>query len=150
MSGPVMKTEQPVAKRDAFRHFTDVQTRWGDNDIYGHVNNAIYYAYFDSVINRYLIEVGGLDIASGKIIGLAVETGCRFHGSFAFPEKIDAGLAVAHLGNSSVRYEIGLFRPGEDAALAEGHFVHVFVDRATQRPVPMPENIRAALTKIKR
>lgn len=145
-----MKTEKQVAKRAAFRHFANVQTRWGDNDIYGHVNNAVYYAYFDSVINRFLIEDGGLDIASGKIIGLAVETGCRFHGSFAFPEKIEAGLAVAHLGNSSVRYEIGLFRPGEESALVEGHFVHVFVDRTTQRPVPIPEKIRAALSKIKR
>jgi acyl-CoA thioester hydrolase len=145
-----MKSEKPVAKRAAFRHFDSVQTRWGDNDIYGHVNNAVYYAYFDSVINRYLIEQGGLDIANGKIIGLAVETGIRFHGSFAFPEKLEAGLAVAQLGNSSVRYEIGLFRHGDETARVEGHFVHVFVDRATNKPVPMPENIRAALTRIKR
>lgn len=145
-----MKPEKTVASRAAFRHFAGVQTRWGDNDTYGHVNNAVYYAYFDSVINRFLIEEGGLDIAGGKVIGLAVETGCRFHGSFAFPETIEAGLAVAHLGNSSVRYEIGLFRPGDSAARVEGHFVHVFVDRATQRPVPMPEKIRAALERIKR
>ena len=145
-----MSAEKPVAKREAFRHFDSVQTRWGDNDIYGHVNNAVYYAYFDSVINRYLIEQGGFDITNGNIIGLAVETGSRFHGSFAFPEKIEAGLAVAHLGNSSVRYEIGLFRPGEDASRVEGHFVHVFVDRVSNKPAPMPENIRAALTRIKR
>lgn len=145
-----MKTEKQVAKREAFRDFIDVQTRWGDNDIYGHVNNAVYYAYIDSVINRYLIENGGLDIADGTVIGYAVETGCRFHGSFAFPEKIQAGLAVAHLGNSSVRYEIGLFRPGDDTALVEGHFVHVFVERVSNRPVPMPDGIRAALAKIKR
>jgi acyl-CoA thioester hydrolase len=145
-----LKSEKTVATRAAFRHFADVQTRWGDNDIYGHVNNAVYYAYFDSVINRYLIEQGRLDISEGKVIGLAVETGARFHGSFAFPEKIEAGLAIAHLGNSSVSYEIGLFRPGEDAARVEGHFVHVFVDRSTRQPVPMPDKIRAALEAIKR
>lgn len=145
-----MKTEKQVVKREAFRHFADVQTRWGDNDVYGHVNNATYYAYFDSVINRYLIEEGGLDIANGNVIGLAVETGCRFHGSFAFPEKIEAGLAVAHLGNSSVRYEIGFFRPGDKQARVEGHFVHVFVERASNKPVSMPEHIRAGLERIKR
>lgn len=145
-----MKSEKQAAKREAFRHFADVQTRWGDNDIYGHVNNATYYAYFDSVINRYLIEAGGFDIVSGDVIGLAVETGCRFHGSFAFPEKIDAGLAVAHLGNSSVRYEIGMFRSGEEQALVEGHFVHVFVQRTSNRPMPIPDKIRAALEQLKR
>ncbi len=142
--------KKPAAPRSAFRHFADVQTRWADNDIYGHANNAIYYAYFDSVINRYLIEEGGLDIAAGSVIGLAVETGCLFHGSFSFPETIEAGVAVAHLGNSSVRYEVGLFRRGEEAARAEGHFVHVFVDRATQRPASMPQKIRAALERLKR
>lgn len=145
-----MKTEKSAVKRSAFRHFDTVQTRWADNDIYGHVNNAVYYFYIDSVVNRYLIEEGGLDIAEGKVIGLAVDTGCRFHGSFAFPDRIEAGLAVAHLGNSSVRYELGLFRPGEDQVRVEAHFVHVFVDRATQRPVTIPEKIRTALERIRR
>ncbi len=145
-----MKNEKLVATRSAFCRFSTVQTRWADNDVYHHVNNAVYYVYFDSIINRYLIEEGGLDFLKGETVGLAVETGARFHGSFAFPETIEAGLAVAHIGNSSVRYEIGLFAVGEEKARVEAHFVHVFVDRATQRPVPIPEKIRAALTKIKR
>jgi acyl-CoA thioester hydrolase len=121
-----------------------------DNDIYGHVNNVVYYSYFDTVINHYLIEAGGLDIHAASVIGIAVETQCRFRRAFAFPEPVEAGLAVAHLGNSSVRYEVGLFGPGEDEARAEGYFVHVFVERATNRPVRVPDPIRAALERIRR
>jgi acyl-CoA thioester hydrolase len=138
------------AIRAAFPHFENVPTRWRDNDVYGHVNNAVYYAYFDAVINRWLIEQGGLDFRNGETVGLAVETMCRFRGSFAFPDTIEAGLRVAHLGTSSVRYELGLFGAGEGQARVESHFVHVFVRRDTQRPVPIPEKLRAALEILRR
>jgi acyl-CoA thioester hydrolase len=121
-----------------------------DNDIYGHVNNVIYYSYFDTVINQYLIETGGLDIHGGGIIGIAVESQCRFHRSLEFPDVIDAGLRVGRLGKTSVRYEIGLFRRGEEEPAATGHFVHVFVDRASRRPVPIPDRLRAALGRLQR
>ncbi|MCL4766012.1 MAG: acyl-CoA thioesterase [Hyphomicrobiaceae bacterium] len=139
---------KPPARRSAFRHFRVIPTRWMDNDLYGHVNNVVYYSYFDTIINRYLIEPGGIDIHEGTIIGIAVETGCRFHRSFAYPEDIEAGLRVGRLGTSSVRYELGLFGAGEDEARADGHFVHVFVDRQTMRPIPMPERLRAALARL--
>ena len=119
-----------------------------DNDLYGHVNNVVYYSYFDTLVNRYLIDPGGLDIHNGTIIGIAVETACRFHRSFSYPEDIDAGLRVGHLGTSSVRYEIGLFGRGEDEARADGHFVHVFVERESRRPTPMPEQLRTALARL--
>lgn len=138
----------PPAHRSAFKHFRVIPTRWLDNDVYGHVNNVVYYAYFDTLINRYLIDPGGLDIQAGQIIGIAVETSCRFHRSFSYPEDIDAGLRVGRLGTSSVRYEIGLFGIGEDEARADGHFVHVFVDRETRRPVPMPTRLREALARL--
>lgn len=134
--------------RQFYRHFEVIPTRWMDNDVYGHVNNVVYYAYFDTLINRYLIDPGGLDIHAGQIIGIAVETSCRFHRSFSYPEDIDAGLRVGRLGTSSVRYEIGLFGIGEDEARADGHFVHVFVDRETRRPVPMPARLREALARL--
>ena len=119
-----------------------------DNDIYGHVNNVVYYSYFDTVINEYLIREGGLDIAGGATIGLAIETFCQFHQPLAFPEVIDAGLRIGKLGNSSVRYEIGLFRQGEAEPAATGHFVHVFVDRQTRKPTAMPQGIRACLERL--
>ena len=134
--------------RSAFRHFRVIPTRWEDNDTYGHVNNVVYYSYFDTLINRYLIDPGGLDIHSGPVIGYAVETACRFHRSFTYPEDVDAGLRVGHLGRSSVRYEIGLFGIGEDEARADGHFVHVFVDRHTMRPAPIPDRLREALARL--
>ena len=134
--------------RAAYRHFLAIPTRWMDNDIYGHVNNVVYYSYFDTVINEYLIREGGLDIAGGATIGLAVETFCRFHRELTFPEVIDAGLRVGKLGNTSVRYEIGLFRQGEDEPAATGHFVHVFVDRRTRKPTPLPPGIRACLERL--
>jgi acyl-CoA thioester hydrolase len=119
-----------------------------DNDIYGHVNNVVYYSYFDTVINEYLIREGGLDIVGGATIGLAIETFCQFHQPLAFPEVIDAGLRVGKLGNSSVLYEIGLFRQGEVEPAATGHFVHVFVDRLTRKPTAMPPGIRACLERL--
>src|SRR5262249_33085589 len=131
--------------RAAYRHYLAIPTRWMDNDIYGHVNNVTYYSYFDTVINEYLIREGGLDIAAGAVIGFAVETFCRFHHPLTSPEVIDAGLRVGKLGTTSVRYEIGLFRQGQDAPAATGHFVHVFVDRKTSKPTALPPAIRACL-----
>jgi acyl-CoA thioester hydrolase len=121
-----------------------------DNDVYGHVNNVVYYAFSDTVINRYLIEKGGLDIHGGTIIGLAVETSCTFAGSVKFPDALEAGLRVAHLGTSSVRYEVGIFVQGETTARAHGKFTHVFVDRTSRRPVPIEGRLREALTDIVR
>ena len=138
----------PLARRSAYPHFLPIPTRWMDNDVYGHVNNIVYYAWFDTVINEYLIREGGLDIRDGAVVGYCVESNCRYHRPVAFPETIDAGLRVAHLGNSSVRYEIGLFRQGEDKPAAQGHFVHVFVDRAKDKPAAIPDSIRACLEKL--
>lgn len=135
------------ARRD-FVHFLAVPTRWKDNDLYGHVNNVEYYSYFDTVINTFLIEAGGLDIHAGAVIGVCAESHCKYAGGFAFPETIEAGLRVEHLGNSSVRYGIGLFRRGEDTAAAVGWFVHVFVDRQQRRPTAMPERLRSALRSL--
>jgi acyl-CoA thioester hydrolase len=134
--------------RDRFKHFLAIPTRWMDNDIYGHVNNVVYYSYFDTVINHYLIVAGGLDIADGPVVGIAAESLCRFRRELSFPQIVDAGLRVAHLGTSSVRYEIGLFVEGENEACAAGYFVHVFVDRNNRRPVPIPDAIRAALARL--
>jgi acyl-CoA thioester hydrolase len=143
-----MSERAPPPGRGEYVHFLAIPTRWMDNDLYGHVNNVVYYSYFDTVINEYLIRAGKLDIHNDPVIGIAVETQCRFHASLAFPEVIAAGLRVSKLGNSSVRYEIGLFQEGSDAPAATGHFVHVFVERATQRPVPIPQGIRAALAAL--
>jgi len=143
-----MRDELP-ATRDRYRHFLAIQTRWSDNDVYGHVNNVTYYSYFDTVVNCFLIAEGGLDIQAGKVIGVAVETMCRFRKPLAYPEAVEAGLRVGKLGNTSVRYEIGIFRAGEDEAAASGHFVHVFVDRDTSAPVAIPAPIRRALEQIK-
>ena len=142
-------TSAPPGRRAHFRHFLTIPTRWMDNDIYGHVNNVTYYSYFDTIINRYLIDAGGLDIQMAPIIGVAVETQCRYHRPFAYPEPVEAGLRVAHLGTSSTRYEIGLFGTDGTEARAEGYFVHVFVDRASGTPVPIPAAIRAALERIR-
>ena len=123
-------------------------TRWADNDIYGHVNNVQYYALFDTLINAYLIQEGGLDIHAGEVIGLCVESHCAFKAAMAFPDLVRAGLRVAHLGRSSVRYEIGLFRENDPEPAAEGWFVHVFVDRADRRPRDIPEGVRRALESL--
>lgn len=135
-------------RRGAYRHFQTIPTRWMDNDSYGHVNNVTYYSYFDTIVNEHLIRAGGLDIAEGNVVGLVVETNCRYHKSLTFPEPIDAGLRVARLGNSSVVYEIGIFRKGDDEPAASGRFVHVWVDRATQRPTAIPPSIRSALESL--
>jgi len=140
----------PQDTRAAYRHFLAIPTRWLDNDIYGHVNNVVYYSYFDTVINEYLIREGELDIHAGGVIGYCVESACRYRRPLSFPEVIDAGLRVAHLGNSSVRYEIGLFKQDEDVPAAQGSFVHVFVDRAQEKPAPIPEGIRACLERLAR
>ncbi len=134
--------------RADYPHFLAIPTRWKDNDVYGHVNNIDYYSFFDTVINHYLITVGELDIHRGTVIGFAAESHCRYLKSLAYPEVVDAGLRVAKLGNSSVRYEIALFRANDDEPAAEGWFVHVFVDRETQKSSPIPDSIRAALGQI--
>jgi acyl-CoA thioester hydrolase len=136
-------------RRADYRFFSAIPTRWFDNDVYGHVNNTVYYSYFDTAIAHLLIHQGGLDPRRSEVIGVAVETGCRFHSSLAFPDLVHAGLRVGHLGTSSVRYEIGLFRNEQDEASAEGHFVHVFVERASQRPAAIPDRIRAALERVR-
>jgi acyl-CoA thioester hydrolase len=143
-----MAAEGADEARASYRHFLAIPTRWHDNDVYGHVNNVVFYAYFDTVVNQYYVAAGGLDIHAGPAIGLVVETLCRYHRPIAFPDVIDAGLRVVRLGTSSVRYEIALFRQGDDAPAATGHFVHVFVDRASRRPTPIPETMRAALGKL--
>lgn len=140
--------EQP-SKRDSYFFFVDIASRWADNDLYGHVNNATYYTYIDTVVNRYLIEHGGFDIHNAPVIGITPETSCRFYRSFAYPEIIEAGLRVGRLGNSSVTYEVGLFGTGDTTSRADGRFVHVFVDRTTQKPASIPPAIRAALERIR-
>jgi acyl-CoA thioester hydrolase len=142
-------SERPARlHRSAFRLFRPVATRWMDNDAYGHVNNVHYYSYFDSAVNSWLIEEGLLDIETSPVIGLVVESGCTYFESVAFPERLEAGIAVAHLGRSSVRYLIGIFKEGAELAAAQGHFVHVHVDRATQRPVDLPARTREALRRL--
>lgn len=136
------------AIRAEYPHFLALPTRWMDNDVYGHVNNALYYGFFDSAINQYLINEGGLDITHGKVIGFAAESHCQYLQPLAFPETVEVGLRVGKLGNSSVRYELAIFKVGEMFAAATGYFVHVFVDRNTQRPVQIPGSIRAALERI--
>lgn len=144
------KSAPPLApfRRSEFPHHLAIDTRWSDNDAYGHLNNVVFYSYFDTVVNQYLITRGVLDIDASPVIGLVVETGCSYFASAAFPEKLSAGLRVAHLGNSSVRYEIALFREGIDLAIAQGHFVHVYVGRETRRPVRVPVKLREVLSKI--
>jgi acyl-CoA thioester hydrolase len=134
--------------RSDFPHFQVIPTRWMDNDVYGHVNNVVYYSYFDTVVNQRLIERGLLDLQSSEVVGLVVETSCSYFASIAFPDVVHAGLRVARLGNSSVRYEVGLFKNDDPQICAAGHFVHVYVDRATQRPVPIPEALRADLAGL--
>jgi acyl-CoA thioester hydrolase len=134
--------------RDNYKMFYPISTRWSDNDIYGHVNNVVYYSYFDTAANRYLIEEGGLDISDGAIVGFVVSSGCEYHAPITYPEPIEAGVRVDRLGNSSVQYGIAIFKEGEPNAVAHGHFVHVFVERAVNRSVPIPDNLRAALERL--
>ena len=139
----------PFRPRTDYPHGLGLPTRWMDNDIYGHVNNVQYYSYFDTVINAYLIEAGGLDIHAGPVIGYCAESHCRYREGFSFPETIEARLGVEHLGNTSVRYGIGLFREGAEQAAAEGWFVHVFVARETRRPVALEGRLRMALEHLR-
>jgi acyl-CoA thioester hydrolase len=134
--------------RTDYRVHRLIPTRWMDNDAYGHVNNVVYYSWFDTVVNAWLIEQGLLDIHHGNPIGLVVETGCRYNRSVAFPEIVEAGLRIAKLGKSSVRWEVGLFTAGHEAPAAEGHFVHVYVDRETRRPAPLPDAWRQVLLPL--
>jgi acyl-CoA thioester hydrolase len=136
------------APRSSFPHFLAIPTRWMDNDVYGHVNNVVYYSWFDTAVNGYLIERGVLDIHAGETIGLVVETQCNYFSPLAFPQQVEAGLRVARLGGSSVRYEVGLFAAGEPMTAAKGHFVHVYVDRASRRPVQVPPALRAVLEEM--
>ncbi len=144
-NGAMATERQTRSSRDAYRHFRPIPTRWGDNDAFGHVNNVVYYAWFDTVVNAYLIEAGVLDIAQSPVVGWVVETSCTYYEAVAYPETVEAGLAVTGLGHSSVTYAIGIFRQGAPLAAAQGRFVHVYVDRATQRPVMVPGSVRAAL-----
>jgi acyl-CoA thioester hydrolase len=137
-----------MKKKSAYKHFLPLQTRWSDNDVYGHVNNVAYYGYFDTIVNEYLIGAGALDIHNGAVIGLVVETGCKYFAPLEFPQKLEGGLRVAKIGNSSVRYELAIFKAGEETPAAEGHFVHVYVDRKTRRPATLPAALRSALEKI--
>jgi acyl-CoA thioester hydrolase len=134
--------------RSAYPVFRTITTRWMDNDVYGHVNNVVYYSWFDTAVNAHLIERGVLDIHGGATIGLVVETQCHFFAPLAFPQPVEAGLRVARVGNSSVRYEVGLFAAGEPLTAAKGHFVHVYVDRESRRPVPVPPQVRALLQEM--
>jgi acyl-CoA thioester hydrolase len=134
--------------RSAYRAFRTISTRWADNDIYGHMNNVVHYALFDTAVNAWLIEQGVLDLRGGARIGLVVETGCRYFGEMAFPDTVTAGIRVARIGSSSVRYEVGLFRNDDESAAAEGFFVHVYVDRQSRRPEPLDARLRTALERL--
>ena len=141
-------SDSTIPARSDYNFFYPINTRWSDNDVYGHVNNVIYYSYFDTAANRYLIEEGGLDISDGEIVGFVVSSGCEYHAPITYPEPIEAGLRVEKLGNSSVRYGIGIFKQGAEEAVAHGHFVHVFVNRKANKSVSIPENLREALERI--
>jgi len=139
MTKPVLKT------RDQFNFFLDIQTRWADNDIYGHVNNVTYYSYFDTAANALLIQKTGFDIHKAKSIGLVVDSACSFFQELSFPEIIQVGVAIDKIGTTSLRYELAIFKQGQDQASAQGHFVHVFVDRETRKTVPISQSVREVL-----
>jgi len=142
-------SERPSPRpRDRYKYSTRVTLRWADNDAYGHVNNTVYYAWFDTAVNAWLIESGLLDLAKGDPIGLVVETGCRYFAPLSYPGEIEILLGVDHLGRSSVTYRLGVFAPGSDKAAAEGDFTHVYVDRETRRPIPLPEGWRSKLKAL--
>ena len=149
-AGNAPASQSRTPSRSDYGIFYPITTRWSDNDIYGHINNVVYYAYFDSVANRYLIDEGGLDIEGGKVVGYVVNSGCDYLSPLAYPDILEGGLRVERLGRSSVRYGIGIFRAGEDTPAAYGHFVHVFVERASNKSVPIPDPIRTALERISR
>lgn len=139
----------PLLGRTAYPVWREIATRWSDNDVYGHVNNVVHYSWFDTAVNAWLIEAGLLDIERGDPIGLVVETGCRYAAQLAYPQPVEIGLGVERLGNSSVHYRLGVFARDEAAAAAEGHFVHVYVDREGRRPAPLPAPWRAKLGTIR-
>jgi acyl-CoA thioester hydrolase len=141
-----MKVE--AKRRGDFCHFHTIGTRWMDNDAYGHVNNVVYYSWFDTAVNQFLVSHGVLDIERSPVIGLVIETQCNYFSPISFPDTVTAGVCVTKLGNSSVRYEVGIFRGDEDVAAAQGHFVHVYVDRATRKPAAIPPDMRALLHSI--
>jgi len=143
-------TRQQPETRDRYAEFVPIMTRWMDNDLYNHVNNVVYYSFFDTAVNGYMVQAGVLDLESSPVIGLVVETACQYFSPISFPDLVYCGLRVAHLGTSSVRFEIGVFRNEENVAAAQGHFVHVTCDRERHRPVPMPADMRAALEKLRR
>ena len=143
------KIDKPFAEpRSAYKVFRTIGTRWMDNDVYGHVNNVVYYSWFDTAVNAYLIEQGALDIHLGATIGLVVETRCNYFSPLAFPQNVEAGIRVAKLGSSSVRYEVGLFAQGESLTAAKGHFIHVYVDKLTRRPQPLPLKLKTTLETL--
>ncbi len=142
-----MERPQPWT-RAAFPHFLEIQTRWLDNDIYGHVNNAMHYSYFDTTVNRYLIDSGVLDLRESAVVGLVVETACSYFKEISFPDRVYAGLRVAYIGRTSVRFEIALFRNDESVAAAQGHFTHVYVDRTTRRPVELGVDMKKSLAAL--
>jgi acyl-CoA thioester hydrolase len=144
-----MNRNDVASTRDCYAHFSTITTRWMDNDVYGHVNNVLYYSFFDTVIAEYLIREGGLEFTTADVIGLAVESSCRYRQPLAYPQEIQAGLRVAHLGHSSVRYEVGIFAGDDPQASADGYFVHVFVARETNKPSPIPTHIRTALERLR-
>ena len=148
MTTPSTSRPQPEP-RSAYRAFRSIGTRWEDNDVYGHVNNVVYYSWFDTAVNAYLIEHGALDIHHGSTIGLVIETQCNYFAPLAFPQAVDAGLRVGHVGSSSVRYEVGLFAQGEAQTAARGHFVHVYVDKLTRRPVLLPGALKKVLETLR-
>ncbi|MCO5103787.1 MAG: acyl-CoA thioesterase [Burkholderiaceae bacterium] len=150
MSSNASPSRAAPEPRSAYRVFRSISTRWMDNDVYGHVNNVVYYSWFDTAVNAHLIEAGALDIHAGQTIGLVVETQCNYFAPLAFPQQIDAGIRVAHLGRSSVRYEVGLFAQDGALTAAAGHFVHVYVDRQTRKPVLLPASLQAVLALLQR
>ncbi len=143
-----MTKNQPDT-RDKYRHFLTITTRWMDNDVYRHVNNVVYYSFFDTAVNEYMLRSGVLSLDDAKVVCLVVDTGCQFFSPISFPDVVHCGLRTAHVGRSSVRYEIGVFRNDETAACAQGHFVHVACDAATHRPLAMPEDMRRALEALR-
>ena len=141
-------TELRAEPRAAWPHFVAINTRWMDNDVYGHVNNVQYYSYFDTAVNQFLIERGVLDIHNSEVVGLVVDSGCTYFSSISFPDTVYAGIRVAKLGNSSVRYEIALYRNDDPLPCAAGHFVHVYVERSSNRSLPIPSPVRNVLTTM--
>lgn len=147
MSAPTPEKPQPEG-RAGYKAFRTIATRWMDNDPYGHVNNVVYYSWFDSAVNAHLIEQGALDIHHGETIGLVVETHCNYFAPVEFPQSVETGIRVARIGQSSVRYEVGVFLQGGELTVAKGHFVHVYVDRASRRPVPLPARLKSVLEAL--